>query len=58
MCQVYHSNASTNSHIREIIQKSDLPNVELARSISPETVKELSKVNSSVCVTHIIKRRK
>jgi len=30
MCQVYHSNAKTNQHVREIIQKSDLTNVELA----------------------------
>jgi len=22
MCQIYHSNASTNQHVREIIQKS------------------------------------
>jgi transposase InsO family protein len=30
MSQVYHSNARTNQHVREIIQKSDLTNVELA----------------------------
>lgn len=30
MCQVYHSNARTNSHIRGIIQKSELTNTELA----------------------------
>ena len=30
MCQVYHSNARTNQHVREIIQKSDLTSVELA----------------------------
>lgn len=30
MSQVYHSNARTNQHIREIIQKSNLTNVELA----------------------------
>jgi hypothetical protein len=30
MLQVYHSNAKTNSHTREMIQKSDLNNVELA----------------------------
>jgi len=29
MSQVYHSNARTNQHIREIIQKSNLTNVEL-----------------------------
>ncbi len=40
MCQVYHSNASTNRHVREIIQKSDLANVELANmySINVQTV--------------------
>ena len=30
MSQVYHSNARTNSHTREIIQKSELTDVELA----------------------------
>jgi hypothetical protein len=34
MCQIYHSNASTNQHVREIIQKSDLANVELANMYS------------------------
>jgi DNA-binding transcriptional regulator YiaG len=40
MCQIYHSNASTNQHVREIIQKSDLANVELANkySINVQTV--------------------
>lgn len=32
MSQVYHSNARTNQHVREIIQKSNLTNVELARN--------------------------
>jgi len=32
MSQVYHSNARTNQHIREIIQKSNLTNVELAQN--------------------------
>ena len=30
MSQVYHSNARTNQHVREIIQNSDLTNVKLA----------------------------
>jgi len=30
MSQVYHSNARTNQHVREIIQNSDLTNTELA----------------------------
>lgn len=30
MSQVYHSNARTNQHLRKIIQKSDLTNVDLA----------------------------
>ncbi len=30
MSQVYHSNARTNQHVREIIQKSNLTNTELA----------------------------
>jgi len=34
MSQVYHSNARTNSHIREIIQKSNLSNLELAKKLS------------------------
>lgn len=34
MSQVYHSNARTNQHIREIIQKSDLTNVELSKNYS------------------------
>ena len=31
MSQVYDSNARTNQHIREIIQKSDLTNIELSQ---------------------------
>jgi len=40
MCQVYHSNAKTNRHVREIIQKSALSSVELANkySINIQTV--------------------
>jgi len=40
MSQVYHSNARTNQHVREIIQKSDLTNVELAQryNINVKTV--------------------
>lgn len=34
MSQVYHSNARTNSHIRTIIQKSNLSNIELAKKLS------------------------
>jgi DNA-binding transcriptional regulator YiaG len=30
MSQVYHPNARTNQHLREMIQKSNLTNVELA----------------------------
>ena len=32
MSQVYHSNAKTNQHLREIIQKSNLTNVELSNN--------------------------
>jgi transposase-like protein len=32
MSQVYHSNAKTNQHVREIIQESNLTNVELANN--------------------------
>ena len=40
MSQVYHSNARTNQHIREIIQKSDLTNIELSQiyNINVKTV--------------------
>jgi len=40
MCQVYHSNAKTNQHVRSIIQESDLKNIELAQKygISVKTV--------------------
>ena len=40
MCQVYHSNAKTNQHVRSIIQESDLKNIELAQKygISIKTV--------------------
>ena len=40
MCQVYHSNAKTNQHVRSIIQESDLTNIELANKygISVKTV--------------------
>jgi len=31
MCQVYLSNANTNQHVRDIVQKSDLPSVELTK---------------------------
>jgi len=43
MCQVYRSNASTNQYVREIIQKSDLANIELAvkfNHIAPSPSKE------------------
>ena len=42
MSQVYHSNARTNQHIREIIQKSNLTNVELAQNYNLN-VKTISK---------------
>ena len=42
MSQVYHSNARTNQHVREIIQKSDLTNVELAKRYNVN-VKTISK---------------
>jgi len=40
MCQVYHSNAKTNQHVRSIIQEYDLKNIELAQKygISVKTV--------------------
>ncbi len=40
MSQIYHSNARTNQHVREIIQRSDLTNVELAQkyNINVKTV--------------------
>jgi transposase-like protein len=45
MCQVYHSNASTNQHVRDIVQKSDLTNVELANKYNIN-VKTVSKWKS------------
>jgi hypothetical protein len=42
MSQVYHSNARTNQHVREIIQDSNLTNVELAEKYSVN-VKTISK---------------
>ena len=42
MSQVYHFNARTNQHVREIIQKSDLTNVELADKYDVN-VKTISK---------------
>jgi transposase-like protein len=42
MSQVYHSNARTNQYGREIIQKSDLTNVELAKRYGVN-VKTISK---------------
>ena len=42
MSQAYHSNARTNQHIREIIQKSNLTNVELAKNYNLN-VKTISK---------------
>lgn len=44
MCQIYHSNARTNQHVRDIIQKSDLTNVELSRkyNINIKTVSKWS----------------
>ncbi len=41
MPQVYHSNARTNQHVREIIQQSNLTNVELANNYNVN-VKKLS----------------
>ena len=45
MSQVYHSNARTNSHTREIIQKSELTDVELASRFG-ENVKTIAKHRS------------
>lgn len=45
MCQVYHSNASTNQYVRDIVQKSDLTNVELANKYNIN-VKTVSKWRS------------
>ena len=42
MSQVYHSNARTNQHVREIIQNSNLTNVELASKYSIN-IKTISK---------------
>ncbi len=42
MSQVYHSNARTNQHVREIIQKSNLTNVELAKNYNLN-IKTISK---------------
>ena len=42
MSQIYHSNAKTNQHVREIIQKSDLTNVELAKKYNVN-IKTISK---------------
>ncbi len=42
MSQTYHSNARTNQHIREIIQKSNLTNVELANNYNLN-IKTISK---------------
>ena len=42
MCQVYHSNAKTNQHVRSIIQKSNLTNIELADKYGV-SVKTISK---------------
>ena len=42
MSQVYHSNAKTNQHLREIIQKSNLTNVELSNNYNVN-VKTISK---------------
>ena len=42
MSQVYHSNARTNQHVREIIQESELTNVELANRYSVN-VKTIAK---------------
>ncbi len=42
MPQVYHSNARTNQHVREIIQKSNLTIVELAKNYNLN-IKTISK---------------
>ncbi len=42
MSQVYHSNARTNQHVREIIQQSNLTNVELANNYNVN-VKTIAK---------------
>ncbi len=42
MPQVYHSNARTNQHVREIIQQSNLTNVELANNYNVN-VKTIAK---------------
>ncbi len=45
MSQVYHSNARTNQHVREIIQKSNLTIVEFGKFI----VKYMRKNNNYFC---------
>ena len=45
MSQVYHGNAKTNSHTRDMIQKSDLSNVELAQKYNVN-VKTIVKYKS------------
>jgi hypothetical protein len=48
MLQVYYSNTKTNSHTRDIIQKSDLSNTELIN---------LYNVNIKTEILHMIKLR-
>jgi len=48
MSQVYHSNAKTNQHSREIIQHSSLNNIELS-TVYGVSVKTISKWNYRDC---------
>jgi hypothetical protein len=53
MCQIYHSNASTNQHVREIIQKSALEK-ELIRLLRTLTWMDLDDLVD--CVSQNIKQ--
>ena len=46
MSQVYDSNARTNQHIREIIQKSDLTNIELSQIYNINVKTNISALKS------------
>ena len=48
MPQVYHSNARTNQHVREIIQNSDLTNVKLADKYNRLLLKPQKKMERNL----------
>jgi hypothetical protein len=56
MSQVYHSNAKTNSHLKEMIRKSNLTNVELTDKYNVNVKTYVMQWNKSCISQQLIRR--